>query len=229
MATDTAEPASASEAYDPTTYLWQVPVFLLGVVVFVAAWRGWLPLGTPDPVGDFSRDLAALRVSYEKVTPDRDELKDLLSRVAAGVDTFPEHTAAARFALGSGYSRLAELTSAPDEARTNWTLAKQHFDLVRDKDLSDAADLPKLAFRSAKVRAAVGLPANATAADVRLLITVLGNVPFGEEPGEAGRLQAELALRLTPPDTLTAKGALEDYLKRTGIGTPPESLARAKL
>jgi hypothetical protein len=232
MATDTAAPppARASHApHDPTTHLWQVPVFLLGVAVFVCAWRGWLPLGTPDAVGDFSRDLAALRLSYEKVTPDRDELKELLARVATNVDSFPDYSAAARFALGSGYARLAELTAAPDEARTHWTLAKQHFDLVRDRDLKDAADLPRLAFRSAKVRAAVGLPPGTTAAEARLLITVLGNVPFGEEPGEAGRLQADLALRLNPPDTHTAKNALDDYLKRTGIGTPPESLARAKL
>ena len=53
-----------------------------------------------------------------------DELKDLLARVASAVDSFPEQAPQARFTLGCGYVRLAELTPVPDEARANWVLAK---------------------------------------------------------------------------------------------------------
>src|SRR6476659_3072427 len=111
MATDSAELAPTKyPSPDPGQNAWQVPLFLLGAAVFVSAWQGWLPLGTPDPAGDFARDLLSLRAAYEKVTPDRDELKDLLAKVAAGVDSFPEQGPMARFVLGSGYSRLAELS-----------------------------------------------------------------------------------------------------------------------
>jgi tetratricopeptide (TPR) repeat protein len=229
MATDTAAAPPARPAPDPARHYWQVPTFLLGVAVFAAAWQGWLPLGTPDPAGAFARDLAALRAAYEKVTPDRDELKALLAKVAAGVEDFPEQGPAARFALGSGYARLAELTTAPDEARAHWSLARQHFERVRPEDLKDPADAPRLAFRAAKARAGAGLPAGTPQADLKLHITLLGNVPLGEEPGEAGRLQADLAMRLTPPDLQAAKEGLTRYLTTTGIATPAAALARAKL
>src|SRR5262249_52390158 len=101
MATDTAATiAPRYPAPDPTRNAWQIPVFLVGAAVFASAWQGWLPLGTPDPAADFTHDLAALRNAYEKVTPDRDELKDQLAKVAAGVDLFPEQASFGRFILG---------------------------------------------------------------------------------------------------------------------------------
>src|SRR5262249_35808549 len=145
MATDTAAPtATRRVAPDPTQHVWQVPVLLVGVAVFVAAWQNWLPLGTPDPAAAFVRDLGALTAAYERVTPDRDELKDLLAKVVAGVDAFPDYRPAARFALGSGYARLAELTPAPDEARGYWSQAKQQFDMVSGEELKDVNDRQRL-------------------------------------------------------------------------------------
>ncbi|MCE9566098.1 MAG: hypothetical protein K8U57_29100 [Planctomycetes bacterium] len=230
MATDTAARSEANTYRpDPTRNIWQLPTFLLGVAVFVGAWQGWLPLGTPDPTADFTRDLAALRTAYEKVTPDRDELKELLTKVAGELDSFPESSTATHFALGCGYVRLAELTPAPEEARTHWTLAKQHFELITAEQLTDPADGPRLAFRSAKARVGVGLPANATPADIKLHINLLANYPANEDPGDANRLSADLALRLSPPDLNTAKEALTRYLTSAGIATPAASLARARL
>jgi tetratricopeptide (TPR) repeat protein len=231
MATDTAAPAprrSRSIPPDPTRHIWQVPLFLLGVAVFVATWQGWLPLGTRDPNAAFLRQLAALTTASDRVSPDREQLKQLLTQIAAQVEVFPEHRPAARFALGSGYARLAELTPDLDEARTYWLQARQHFDQVKSDELKDPADPPRLAFRSAKVRAAVGLPPTASVADIRLLIALLNNVPFGEEPGEAARLQADLALRIVPPDLNTARESLTRYLTGAGIATPPVAFARAK-
>ncbi|VTU02023.1 hypothetical protein : [Gemmataceae bacterium] len=230
MATDTADrPAATKYRPDPTRHVWQVPAFLLGVAVFVGAWQGWLPLGTPDPTADYARELAALRTAYEKVNPDRDDLRDLLTRVAARCDAFPEYATAAHFSLGSGYARLAELTPAADEARTHWTLARQHFDLITAEQLRDPADGPRLAFRSAKARAGVGLPAAASPADARLLMSLLAGAPANEDPGDAQRLLADLALKLSPPDLNVARDALTRYLTSAGIATPPASLARARL
>jgi hypothetical protein len=229
MATDTAALAEPTAEPDPTRHVWQVPTFLLGVAVFVSAWQGWLPLGTPNPAADFARDLAALRSAYEKVTPDRDELKGLLARVASAVDSFPEQAPQARFTLGCGYVRLAELTPSPEEARSDWVLAKQHFDLVRAEQLGDPADGPRFAFRAAKARVAVGLPANATAGDIRLHMNLLAHPPLNEEPGDASRLQAELALRLSPPDLTAAREALTRFVTSAGNATPSATLARCRL
>lgn len=230
MATDTAAaPSADTHTTDPTRHLWQLPALLIGAGVFVAAWQGWLPVGRSDPASAFVRDVDALKAAYEKLTPDPTDLKARLSAVAAGVEAYPEHAAVARFHLGSGYVRLAELTPAADEARGYWTLARQHFERADGKQLGDPADPPRLAFRAAKARAALGLAPDAPPADVTLLVTVLSVPPPGEEGGETKRLVADLALRQTPPDLALAKLSLGDYLKGAGIATPPAALARARL
>lgn len=229
MATDTAAPTPATAPRDPMQHLWQLPVLLLGVGVFVSTWQGWLQLGAADPNGAFEGDIAKLKDGYAKVTPDPVELKTLLARVAGGIESYPEHAPLARFHLGSGYVRLAEITPAQDEARGYWMLARQHFELVTDRQLRDPADVPRLAFRAAKAKAAVGLPPEVPLADVVLLATVLSTPPPGEEAGETYRLVADLALRVNPPQLPQAKLALTQYLTATGIATPPASLARARL
>ncbi|MBM3981977.1 MAG: hypothetical protein FJ304_17225 [Planctomycetes bacterium] len=231
-ATDTA-PAPVPVPADPLRHVWQVPVLLLGAGVFVSAWQGWLPLGRSDPASEFARDVAALKTGYDRAAPDPVELKGLLTTVAAGVEAFPEQGALARFHLGSGYARLAELTAPPDEARGYWALAHQHFGQIApgaEQKFRDAADPPRLAFRAAKARAAVGLPANAPPADLALLLAVLsGPPPPGEEAGETHRLIADLALRQTPPDLARAKGALAQYVQGTGTATPAAAVARGRL
>jgi len=225
MATDTAAPIPL----DPTRNLWQVPVLLLGLCAFAAVWRGWVPLGSADPGTGFARDLDALRECYERKRPDPLELKNHLNRVAANVDAHPTAAAGARFRLGSGYSRLAELTPAADEAASYWALALQHFQLVTEKQLRDPADVTRFVFRSAKARAAIGLPPGTKNEELVLLATVLSAPPANEEAGETHRLIADLALRGTPPDLIRAKLELTEYLTGTGPATPSTALARARL
>lgn len=232
MATDTAA-APVPVPADPLRHLWQVPVLLLGAGVFVSAWQGWLPLGRTDPASEFARDVDALKTGYDRAAPDPVELKGLLNKVAAGIDAFPDRAVLARFHLGSGYVRLAELTGPPDEARGYWALAHQHFGQIAsgaEQKLRDPADPPKLAFRAAKARAAVGLPASAPPTDLALLLAVLSAPPpAGEEAGETQRLIADLALRQTPPDLVRAKVALAQYVQGTGPATPAASVARGRL
>ncbi len=230
MATDTAVTQSRTVAEpDPNRNIWQVPIFLLGVAVFTSAWQGWLPIGAPDPIANFTRDLAALRSTNDKLTPDRDELKATLARVAAGIEARADDSAEARLALGSGYVRLAELTADPQEARSYWLLATKQFEQIAADNLRDASDAPRLAFRNAKAHAAIGLPATAREADIRLNLNLLASPPIGEDPGDAPRLQAELALRLSPPDMNMARDAYGRYLTSAGIATPPATLARCRL
>jgi TolA-binding protein len=227
MATDTAALPTAAPA-DPTRHLWQLPVLLLGLGVFLATWQGWLNISRADPEDAFARDVAALKAEHEKLTPDPVVLKTQLNKVAGGVEGYPRQAAPARFHLGSGYARLAELTPNPDEARGYWTLARQHLDIA-EKQLRDGPDAPKVAFRAAKARAAVGLPADTPVTEIVLLMTVLSAPPPGEDTGETYRLIADLSLRLDPPDVARAKAALGDYLRATGYATPVASLARARL
>jgi tetratricopeptide (TPR) repeat protein len=228
MATDTAALPSTAAPTDPTRHLWQVPVLLLGIVAFVCAWQKVIPLPGHDPAAQFTRDIAELKTAYEKVNTDPVELKNQLTRVAKEVESFPEQAPLARFHLGSGYLRLAEITADPDEAYGYWKLASQHFNLVTDTQLRDPNDLPKLAFRKAKVRAVL-LPPDAPLTDMVLLVTVLSVPQPGEDAGETHRIIAELLLRLLPTDYNRAKLELNQYLQATGIATPAASLARARL
>ena len=224
MATVTAAPTprSGSASY------WQLPTFLLGVAAFVAAWQGWLPLGAADPAAAFAADLAALRAAAESSSPDRAELKAAVGRVTSTLDAFPEHAAAAHFAVGSGYVRLAELTPNPGEAHEAWGLARQHFDRVKPDQLTDPADPPRLAYRAAKARAAT-LGPNAAFAELNLTRSLVLTPPPGEYPGDGPRLAAELSLRFTPPDVITAKNLLTQYVSAADLTTPPANIARAKL
>jgi tetratricopeptide (TPR) repeat protein len=227
MATVTA-PEPPTTRPDPTRRLWQVPAFLLGVAAFLAVWGGWLPLGKRDPAATFLGDVRALRAAAEQVTPDTNDLRTLLNRVAEATESFPEHGAAAHFALGSGYVRLAELTANLADARNYWVLAKQHFSVVRPDQLADPADPPRLAFRAAKAQAA-DLPPNTPPAEIRLTRDLLVAPPTGDDPGDGYRLAAELSLRLVPPELQPARTWLAAYISEVGLATPTASLARAKL
>jgi tetratricopeptide (TPR) repeat protein len=214
---------------DPTRHLWQLPVLVLGVGVFVAAWQGWLPIPGEGRESGFPDDLIKLKAAYEKAAPDTAVLKDCLTRVAGKVDEAPPRDQAlARFYLGSGYVRLAELTPDLDESRGYWTLAQQHFARVTEKELRDPNDAARYAYRFNKARAALEPPPETPREELQLLINILSSPQPGEELGETLRLIADLSMRLNPPDLTRAKLALATYVQ-SGIATPPAALARGRL
>src|SRR5690606_8072384 len=113
-------------------------------------------------------------------------------------EAFPGHAPAFHFALGSGYVRLAELSTDAAESRSYWVLARQHLESVRADQLPDP-DQPRYSYRWAKARAAdpaAPLPPG----EIDLLRNLLSHAPVGEDPGEGPRLAAELCLRVEPPD-----------------------------
>ena len=67
MATDTAALPSTAATTDSTRHLWQVPVLLLGIGVFVCEWQGWIPIHAAVILA--SRSLSAtsspLKTGYE--------------------------------------------------------------------------------------------------------------------------------------------------------------------
>ena len=229
MAMDTAEPATRKRySPDPTRNAWQVPLFLVGASVFVSAWQGWLPLGTPDPTADFARDLTALpELLRAGVACDKEELKGLLARVAGGVDVFPEHAAMGRFILGSGCARLAELTPDLDDARGHWTLAKQHFESTHPTGTAR--------FRRP---AATGVPLRqgpcrgGTAGEHHRRGSAAADGNPRQRPLQRGtRRGGPLAGGPGDADHPARPGqreALTRYLTTTGMATPAASLARAK-
>jgi tetratricopeptide (TPR) repeat protein len=227
MATDLATASQRPAAPDPTRRLWQVPVFLLGMVVFVSTVKGWIPVGPLPPAELYRQDVADLRAACETLSPDREKLKERLVKVAGNLDLFPDQSQTAHFMLGSGYARLAELTPVIDEAKGYWTLAKQHFEQVRKESLRDPQDVVRLSYRSAKARAAVGYPPGTDPKLLGVQIVLLSESPDGEDPGEAGRLQAEIALQMQ--DLNSAAAALTRYLTGTGKATPEISLNRGRV
>lgn len=231
MATDSAVLPNRRLQSHPTRHIWQVPLFLSAAALFAATWFGWIPVG-PPPVGTvLAQKTADLNTAYERVAPDRDELKGLLIWVAAHIDSAadPRQLQSIHFALGSGYSRLAEFTPASEEARGYWSLAQQHLNLVDPETLTDSLEKAKLRFRKAKAQAAVELASGGSDKEFRDLITQLApnQFPLGEDGGDAARLQAELAMRVKPPEAATAKEALSRYVVM--LATPTLSRYRAML
>lgn len=228
MATDTAVAPSHSATSEPKRNIWQVPLFLFALALFLATLKGWI--GGPRDAGTEAEiSFAALGLLVERVSPDREELKNLLEKVASNID-FLAKKDDAHFVLGSGYAKTAELTVSNEEARTSWMLAQQHFDLVNKENLSNSIDSArsKLAFRSGKARAAIGLPPGTDAKAFLDLMNILDNTPFGDDSGEALRLRADLAMQLSPPDLVIAKDSLTRYL--TGaLSTPAITRERTKI
>jgi TolA-binding protein len=209
-------------------HIWQIPVFLLGVAVFVAAHLGWLPSWSEDEASAYGRLVANLQEACARVTPDREEIRTGVETLAARGDPPSGWENVGHYVLGSGYVRLAELTSAESEAQHYWQAARRHLEQVQGEAL-DPEERPRWTFRLTKARAATHRDTPPSEGDIRVWLAVLAAVPHGEDAGEAGRLQAELALRLSPPDWSTARDGLTKYLLGAGLATPPESLARAKL
>jgi hypothetical protein len=222
MATDTAVAPPPTKPFDPTRNIWQVPLFLFAAVLFAATWKGWLPIGPPSVVDQFNLDVAALSNTYERVSPEPKELTDLLKKVASNIDLSSDKNET-HFILGSGYVKLAELTPSFDEARTHWLLAQQHFDSVDRERLNEKkidSAKAKFIFRGTKARVAIGLAPETLSKEYADLIKVLDSTPYEDYSGEALRLRAELALKMSPPDLGTARDSLTRYLTGT-LSTPP--------
>lgn len=211
-----AEHESLSET--PPRHYWQLPTFLLGVAALVAAVVAFPP-APKDPAVAFRSEVLALRTAIEQrgisplTTRQIAAIAAATKQVAADAAQFPDFSADAQLAVGSGYVFLADYGPAA-EMEQHWRAAAEAFRQVNTAQLADPADEKRFQFRQAKATAALGegVPAE--------LFGRLVSPPVGEdESGERSRLLADVALRMTPPDYKRAQIELASYL-----GGPPHLL-----
>ena len=221
MATDTAHditftvvespPVPLATASPPRRHYWQLPLFVLGVVAAIAAWRVFPP--PPDNPSDlFQKDLAALKQAVDRKPVDAGALVEAGRKVESGYEQYPADANQSHFLLGSARGFLAE---AGADSADNWKHSALHFAKCDAHALQDRADQGRCVFRSAKATAAIG------AGNPLSLLPALQAVPSGEDPGERSRLIAETYLRLSPPDLKRAKEEFSAFLsgpQRTGPG-----------
>ena len=185
MATDTAPdvtftmvdgpPVELTPARPPRRHYWQLPLFVVGVVAAVAAWRAFPP--QPDNPADlFHRDLAALKQAVDRKPPDAAQLAEAARKVAGDFEQYPADANQANFLLGSAHGFLAE---AGTDGAENWRKAAAHFSKCDALALADKADQGRCVFRSAKATAAVG------AGNPVALLPALQALPTGEDPRRA--------------------------------------------
>jgi hypothetical protein len=198
---------------------WQLPVFALGVTAAVLAWRCFPQISFADS-RSIEQDRYTLRQVLTRRPVNVGEVQALVNKLGEE-GTSTDGDANAAFTIGSAFVLLAEQGPA-DQAVENWKRAHALLVGCDGEKLSDKQDRARLVFRSAKAAAGAG------DGDPASLLKALEVVPPGEDPGDRGRLTADLCLRLTPPDVKRAKAELSGYLSGPPRGTP-EQAARLKL
>lgn len=211
MATDSAP--------RPRRMYWQLPVFALGVTAAVLAWRYFPQNGYADTRG-VEQDRYSLKQCLGRRPVNLAEVQALLTKLGEDGTTAGGNSEVA-FVQGSAYLLLAE-QGPGDQAAENWKKANSLFAECDGSKLAEKQDRARLAFRSAKAAAGAGT------GDPAALFTQLDIVPPGEEPGERGRLLAEVCLRMNPPQVKRAKTELAAYLSGPARGSPDHA-ARYKM
>ncbi len=211
MATDSAP--------RPRRMYWQLPVFALGVTAAVLAWR-YFPQNGLAESRNVEQDRYSLRQTLGRRPVNVAEVQALLAKL--GDDgTRSNGDAEVAFVQGSAYLLLAE-QGPGEQAAENWKRANALFAECDGGKLAEKQDRAKLAFRAAKAAAGAGV------GDPAALLPQLEVLPPGEEPGERGRLLAEVCLRVNPPNVKRAKTELAAYLSGPARGSPDHA-ARYKM
>ena len=146
MAGSTAPTAAANPAADPTSRLWQAPVFVLGVAALVGVWLAHPLLAHPDPAAAFRRDLGDANKLLEGPDSDPAKAQQLAEEVLAHKEQFPELAGEADFNLGGALMRQAAQTADGARAADLWAEARQRLEAA-DKETLPEADHPRLQYR----------------------------------------------------------------------------------
>jgi hypothetical protein len=209
MATDLAPTAPISQ---PRQY-WQLPLFAVGLAAAILAYR-YFPLQAGPKNEHLERDRYNLQQVLDRKPLNLPELKDAVAKVGSHTGQGAKDTSTL-FAIGSAHVALAELDTA--KSAEYWQAAEEYLSGCKAKDLTDAQDKLRLAFRLAKANAASGR------GDPKATLEALDNLPINEEHGSRLRLVAETCLRLNPPDVKRAKAELSAYLSGPPRGTVAEA------
>jgi tetratricopeptide (TPR) repeat protein len=199
--------------------LWQVPVFVVGVIALLAV-AGRVSFRYVPQDWEFDEAIASLRRGLEQGS-DAATLVAQAERALTRLPQFPDRTAEVHFLAGSAYYRRA-LAQPPAQARATWPLVTDHL----SKSFAagpDEADLPRLQYR-------LGWALYQQGQDVpRALELMAGNIDHGADQPAAGyHLLARAYLALPTPDVAAALAASEKLLELTD-DRDPDALARARL
>ena len=197
--------------------LWQAPVFVLGLGVFVAFWF-CQPYFSPDPTRCDTRIIQSAREDLGRDNSDVAETVNTLKRLLdRGV---PDELAGeVHFLYGTAEIRLAE-TAEAGLARNHWLTAHDQLDEAEKQGVPEA-DQAKLQYRLGKVGFYLQSEPASKVADC-----LAASVTAADDKAEGYNLLTDAYLRLTPPN-LEAALAANEQLRL--LMAPDETLARAKL
>ncbi|QEL15686.1 tetratricopeptide repeat protein [Limnoglobus roseus] len=203
MVTDTAADAKTTQPRN----LWQLPIFLLGLLALYGAYK-YVPHRGATAGPATAGELADLKSALEQRSPDAAAIEPLVRKLAA---TNPTDTPT-NFALGSGYVALAD--KAGGDGIEYWAAAEKAFERCDVTQLDNHGEAAKMIFRFALAKAATetGNPAE--------VLGAMTSPPAGEDRAEYPRLVAQTFLRMTPPNYAGAKEAFAKYLGGQNRSTP---------
>jgi tetratricopeptide (TPR) repeat protein len=206
-------------ARPPLRHLWQVPLFLTGLLVFVTVALAH-PLWSNSPSRVVARSLADARSELDKSRPDLERVVRLTEHALAQTAPASRQAGEAQFLLGTAYLRSAEQAPA-ETAASLWQQAKDHLEQAEHIGIAEA-DRARLAYRLGKASAALD-------ADPQRIIDCL-NWSIGDAADDAFEgygLLAQAYLRLPVPDL---RGALEATRKQLALQIADDaSLAAPRL
>lgn len=200
----TSEPAPWS-----VRQLWQVPVFLLGVLAlagFVLARSLWL-----DPAAAAARSvLAEARRILNHPDGDVARAMDLARSYLDRAGPEAPHAGEAHFLIGSALLRTAR-TSTGKEAEHSWRQVRDHLEQAAQLGVSPQ-DEPLLRFR-------LGLSGLQTGMELHRAAQLLaGSVEESDDKVEGYRALARVYLSLSPPDLGAALKANEELRQLPLLG-----------
>lgn len=214
----TASPSTPAPPVATLGQLWQVPLFLLGLVALAAVWLA-RPLWYDPEIAHLRSDLARARSLLQEPHAALHGLTVLLNESLSHIDRLPDRAGETHFLLGSTYLRLAEQVPA-DRAADLWQKARSHLEEAEHLGVPDP-DRAVLLYRLGKAWYHTG-------GDLQRIIANLGKtIDLVDEDRAAGyEILTQCYLRLPIPNV---PAALQANAKQLQLPTSDASLVPARL
>jgi tetratricopeptide (TPR) repeat protein len=194
-------------------HLWQVPVFLAGLLALAVACCG-RPLWQPDERDQLVKLLAGLREQAAQPDCPVDDFLEQAEPLFTQGDRFPAEAAAAHLLAGGVYLSQAEKLSGKEEMGA-WHQARLHLEQA-DRLGVPEADRPRLTYRLARSWFYTGENIQ------RVIEALTAAVATGaDDPAEGYDLLARAYLHLPQPDL---QGALQANKKLLDLPTVKEEV-----
>jgi tetratricopeptide (TPR) repeat protein len=205
-------------------YLWQVPVFFLGVVAVVTACLT-RPFIQSDPVRQLNHDLNEARRLLQRQTADPEGALQHAQNAVANIMYDPGRSAEAFFLLGSAQALIAQAAAEADSSE-HWREARRNLEEAQRRNPA-GEDAGLIRYRLAKV-------SFHTREDPKQVIAQLkATKDQADDRAEALGLLTQAYMRLNPPDIKAALAANEELRQKVPqVGEDvlgPAKLAGAKL